>query len=167
MKHPRHDFDVEKLVNQSTTENCFICEFLSGNPDFPHVEVFSTGEHTVFLDRYPTMFGKVFVAPTQHFEGVTADFSLKTYLDMQTLVYQTAEAVRRALNPERIYVLSLGSKAANSHVHWHIAPLPAGVPLEQQQYHALMHEHGTVHISPEERSRYAKQLREYLESVVA
>jgi hypothetical protein len=34
-------------------------------------------------------------------------------------------------------VLSLGSQQANRHVHWHLAPLPPGVPFEQQQLAAL------------------------------
>jgi hypothetical protein len=45
--------------------------------------------------------------------------------------------LRRAVPTERLYILSLGSQAANRHVHWHIAPLPPGVPLEEQQYAAL------------------------------
>lgn len=44
-------------------------------------------------------------------------------------------------------MLSLGSLAANAHVHWHEAPLPPSVRLEEQQYHALMHEYGALEIS--------------------
>jgi hypothetical protein len=45
--------------------------------------------------------------------------------------------VSRAVPTERLYVLSLGSRQGNSHVHWHLAPLPPGVPFEQQQLAAL------------------------------
>jgi hypothetical protein len=38
---------------------------------------------------------------------------------------------------ERLYVLSLGSQQGNRHVHWHIAPLPPGLPFDQQQFAAL------------------------------
>jgi hypothetical protein len=31
----------------------------------------------------------------------------------------------------------LGSAQGNSHVHWHLAPLPPGVPFEEQQLAAL------------------------------
>ena len=41
---------------------------------------------------------------------------------------------------ERLYVLSLGSQDGNSHVHWHLAPLPPGVPYGDQQFNALMAE---------------------------
>ena len=50
-------------------------------------------------------------------------------------------------------------KGENSHVHWHVAPLPQGVPREQQQYHALMHENGVIEITPEEMTQFAEQLR--------
>ncbi len=53
------------------------------------------------------------------------------------MVFRVAEAVRAELNPERLYLLSLGSQQGNSHVHWHIVPLPAGVTYDQQQMAAL------------------------------
>jgi diadenosine tetraphosphate (Ap4A) HIT family hydrolase len=34
---------------------------------------------------------------------------------------------------ERRYVLSLGSQQGNRHVHWHVVPLPPGVPYHEQQ----------------------------------
>jgi diadenosine tetraphosphate (Ap4A) HIT family hydrolase len=80
-------------------------------------------------------------------------------LELQRLLYRVAEALRTLLRPERVYILSLGSQAANSHVHWHIAPLPKGVPLEQQQYYALMHENGVVETTPEEMAKLAQDLR--------
>ena len=63
---------------------------------------------------------------------------------------------------ERTYVLSLGSQQGNSHVHWHIAPLPPGVPYERQQFHALMAEHGVLAWSPEDAARLAALIREAL-----
>ena len=54
--------------------------------------------------------------------------------------------LRRSVPTERLYVLSLGSHQGNAHVHWHIAPLPPGVPYREQQYAALMHENGYLDI---------------------
>ncbi len=54
---------------------------------------------------------------------------------------QRRTAVAGALPTGRMYSLSLGSQQGNSHVHWHVAPLPPGVPYEQQQFYALMSEH--------------------------
>ena len=39
----------------------------------------------------------------------------------------------RLLATERLYVLSLGSQQGNRHVHWHVVPLPPGVPYREQQ----------------------------------
>jgi hypothetical protein len=50
------------------------------------------------------------------------------------------------LPTERLYVLSLGSQQANRHVHWHLAPLPPGVPYEQQQTALFAPELGTLDI---------------------
>ena len=35
--------------------------------------------------------------------------------------------------PERIYIASFGSHQMNAHVHFHIHPLPPGVPVREQQ----------------------------------
>ena len=45
--------------------------------------------------------------------------------------------MRRVTGTERVYIASLGSQQANRHVHWHVAPLPPGVPLEEQQFVAM------------------------------
>jgi diadenosine tetraphosphate (Ap4A) HIT family hydrolase len=89
------------------------------------------------MNKYPTLEGYVLVAPLDHLEQVTGDMSAAGYLELQAFVYCVAEAVRKVMEPERVYILSLGSQSANTHIHWHIAPLPHGVPLEEQQYHAL------------------------------
>lgn len=63
------------------------------------------------------------------------------------------------LRPERTYLLSLGSQQANSHLHWHIAALPPGVPPGRQQYHALMAENGILDQTPDEIAGLATRLR--------
>jgi len=126
--------------------------------------VCQTDTAIAFLNKYPTLFGCVIVAPKEHREQVTGDFSESEYLDLQRLIFGVAEGMRRILAPERIYILSLGSQAANAHVHWHIAPLPQGVPLEEQQYRALMHESGVVEVSDREQVAFAAELRRAIES---
>ena len=144
MTNERVPFDLDAYVARATSGRCFVCEFVGGNPNYAHDTVAETDSAIAFLNKYPTLFGYVIVAPKAHREQVTGDFDEIEYLELQRFVYRVAEAMRRVLAPERIYVLSIGSQAANAHVHWHIAPLPPGVPLEQQQYHALMHEGGVI-----------------------
>ena len=90
-----------------------------------------------FLNRYPSLYGYALVAPKGHREQVTGDFSLDDYLHLQAVVHRVGEAIRQVVPTERLYVLSLGSQQANRHVHWHLAPIPPGLPFEQQQLAAL------------------------------
>ena len=99
------------------------------------------------------------MAPKRHVEEVTGDYSEAEYVEIQAFIYRVTEAIRKVLVPERIYILSLGSQAATSHVHWHIAPLPPGVSLEKQQYYALMHEHGIIEMSEQDRKDFVKEVR--------
>jgi diadenosine tetraphosphate (Ap4A) HIT family hydrolase/pimeloyl-ACP methyl ester carboxylesterase len=116
---------------------CFICETVAGSPGFRHHVVYEDDAAVAFLNRYPALLGHVLVAPKEHREHVTADFGEEEYLALQAVVRRVGEAVRQAVPAERLYVLSLGSQEANRHVHWHVAPLPPGVPLEEQQLAAL------------------------------
>ncbi|HEX6871159.1 MAG TPA: hypothetical protein VF163_08680, partial [Micromonosporaceae bacterium] len=81
------------------------------------------------------------------------------YLRLQSVVYRVARAVEAVVRPERTYVLSLGSQQGNAHLHWHIAPLPPGLPYEQQQFRALMMEHGVIPWSPERATALARDIR--------
>ena len=153
----RQPFDVESL--RPISGSCFICEFVKGNPKYGHVEIARTDYAVAFMNKYPTLEGYVLVAPTEHLEQVTGDMDETDYLELQKFIYRMAEAVRSVMHPERVYILSLGSQAANSHVHWHIAPIPPGLPLEEQQYHALMHEYGAVEVSNSEQERLAERIR--------
>jgi diadenosine tetraphosphate (Ap4A) HIT family hydrolase len=112
----------------------------------------------IFLNKYPVLYGYTLVAPAQHREQVTGDFSLQDYLALQRIVYRTAEAVRRILATERVYILSLGSQQGNRHVHWHIAPLPFGVPFQEQQLEALKMENGILAIPEDEMEKLARKI---------
>ena len=152
----RTPFDTNQLRPEPDT--CFICEFIDGNPKYDHVEVARTDHAVAFMNKYPTLEGYVLVAPLDHREQVTGDMSAAEYIELQTFIFRVAEAVRKETQPERVYILSLGSQSANSHVHWHIAPLPAGVPLEEQQYHALMHENGALVTTDSELAELAERI---------
>jgi histidine triad (HIT) family protein len=139
---------------------CFVCAFVAGDPEFSHETVHEDGEHIAFLDRYPTLPGKVLVAPKRHIEHVVRDLSEPAYLRLMGVVRGVALAVEDVLAPERTYLLSLGSRQGNAHLHWHIAGLPEGVPYREQQFHALMTENGVLAMSAEESAGLAARLRE-------
>ena len=132
---------------------------LAGNAEFEHAVVYEDDSVIAFLNRYPTLYGYVLVAPKEHREQVTGDFTLSEYLDFQAVVYRVGEAIRKTVPTERLYVLSLGSQQANSHVHWHLAPAPPGLPLEQQQGAALSSS-VVLDIGPAEQADLAARLRD-------
>src|SRR5918999_2960221 len=153
----RRTIDWEAL-RREVGDRCFICELLAGNPEFRHHVVYEDGHSVAFLQRFQTLYGYVIVAPREHREQVTGDFRLDEYLALQAVVYRVGEAVRRAVPTERLYVLSLGSQYGNSHVHWHLAPLPPGVPVEEQQLAALDTDQG-LDLSEDELEALAARIR--------
>jgi hypothetical protein len=52
---------------------------------------------------------------------------------------------------------------ANRHVHWHLAPLPPGVPFEEQQLAALDWSRGVLDLSDDEQRALAGAIRAYVE----
>ncbi|MBR8741195.1 HIT family protein [Nocardiopsis sp. MG754419] len=151
--------DLAAYTERSRTGPCFVCAFLSGDPDHRHATVYEDDDHVAFLDRYPTLPGKVLVAPKAHVEHVVAGLDEGAYTRLMLLVREVALAMESAFEVERTYLLSLGSQQGNSHLHWHVAALPPGVPYEQQQYHALMGENGVLVPTPGEVESLAERLR--------
>lgn len=158
-------FDMAAYIEQITKGPCFICEILAGNPDYPHHVIYEDEQAIVFLNKYPILRGYTLVAPRQHREQVTGDFTQAEYLQLQALIYRVTEAVRRVVPAERVYLLSLGSQQGNSHIHWHIAPLPPGVPFLEQQLEALHVEDRILDLSDEEMSSLAAQIRAAMKQV--
>jgi diadenosine tetraphosphate (Ap4A) HIT family hydrolase len=54
------------------------------------------------------------------------------YLQLQRIVYIVTEAVRHEVQVERMYLCSFGRNEGNAHVHWHVAPVPQGLPFHEQ-----------------------------------
>ncbi|MER6723066.1 HIT family protein [Streptomyces halstedii] len=158
----RKQFDLEAYEARARIGPCFVCAFLKGEPGYAHDLVYEDADHVAFLDRWPTLPGKVLVAPKAHVEDVVSGFSEDGYMRMMQAVRRVARAVEDVLEPERVYLLSLGSRQGNPHVHWHVAALPPGTPYEQQQFHALMAEHGVADVAPAQTARIATELRRRL-----
>jgi diadenosine tetraphosphate (Ap4A) HIT family hydrolase len=138
---------------------------LAGNPDYPHDVVWAGPDAVAFLARYNTLLGHTLVAPRAHREQVTGDFPIEEYLSLQRLVYHVGEALRRELSTERLYILSLGSQSGNRHVHWHVAPLPPGVPYEHQQFGAFSWDRGILALPDEEMAALARRIGARVEAM--
>lgn len=136
----RLPFDVTAYERRVRRGGCFICAIVRGDPRQDEHVIYRDETAIALLSRYPTLRGYSLVAPIRHRERVVADFDRNEYLALQAVVHRLGVAIGEVLPTERLYVLSLGSQQGNRHVHWHVAPLPPGVPYEQQQYAALMAE---------------------------
>lgn len=115
-----------------------------------------------FLSRYPTLLGHCLVAPKRHVESWVQDLDEAEHLALQRVVHRVARAVAAVVPTERMYCLSLGSQQGNAHLHWHIAPLPPGVPYEQQQGYALSARNGVLDIDDSSQADLAQAIRSRL-----
>ena len=164
MDAERVPIDLAAYEQQIRTGHCFVCAVVQGNPSYDYEQViFEDDAHIAFLDRYPTLHGKVLVAPKAHIEHVVRGLSREAFLDLLAVVHRVARAVEQVVVSERTYLASMGSQQGNAHVHWHIAPLPPGTPFERQQFHALMLEGGVIPWSAAQAAALATDLRTVLE----
>ena len=151
--------DLEAYERRARSGQCFICALVAGEPGSEHEIVYDDGEHLAFLSRYPTLYGYTLVVPRRHVERVHRDLDRAAYLRLQAVVYLVSQALGAVVPCERVYVLSLGSQQGNSHIHWHIAPLPPGTPYVEQQYYALMAENGVIPWDAQQAAVLGRQLR--------
>jgi len=161
----RKSFDLDSYTERIQNSPCFICEMIAGRLEGNHV-IYQDDAFIAFLNKYPVLYGYVLVAPIKHKEHVTGDFTVDEYLALQHAIYRTAEAVRKSVETERVYILSLGSQQGNRHVHWHIAPLPHDVPFKNQQLEALGVENGVLDIPDHEMQELAKLIRQNMDLTV-
>ena len=161
MPGERRPVDLAPYVQRSLEGPCFICALARGTPDRPHHIVYEDEGAVAWLGIFQVLRGYTLVAPRAHREHVAGDFASDEYVALQRVVQLVGEGVRAAVPTERLYVLSLGSRQGNSHVHWHIAPLPPGVPYEEQQLAALdVERRGVLDLDEEDLAALAMRIRE-------
>ena len=147
---------TQRLVDDGRDGRCFICDLVR-DPSGEHV-MYQDELCIAFLAKYPTMRGRSLVAPIEHRTHVVGDFSEAEYLALQSRVYRLGRAISAAFLTDRLYVLSLGSNDGVAHVHWHLAPLPPGVPFIEQQLHALDIANGYLDLSPDDQAAIATRI---------
>lgn len=159
----RKRFDFERYERR-VRGPCFVCAFLAGDPNYAHHKVYEDDESVAFLSRFPTLLGYCLVTPKRHIEDWVRELTEAEFLALQGVVHRVARAVATAVPTERMYALSLGSQQGNAHLHWHIAPLPPGVPYEGQQHHALMAENGILDVTEADQVALAQRIRGHISS---
>lgn len=152
-------FDMEQYSHRVHDGPCFVCAMLAGHPDYVHHTVYEDDEFVAFLNRFPALRGYCLVAPRRHIEDWVHDLDVAEFLRLQAVVHRVARAVAAVVPTERMYALSLGSRQGNAHLHWHVAPLPPGIPYEQQQFHALMAENGVLEMDESSQAALARAIR--------
>jgi histidine triad (HIT) family protein/ATP adenylyltransferase len=152
-------FDRDAYVRRVQEGPCFVCALLAGDPDYQHHILYEDEDTIAFLTRRPTLLGYCLVSPKRHVESWVEDLSETEFLALQAIAYRLARVIGRVLPTERMYSLSLGSQQGNAHLHWHLAPLPPGVPYHEQQYHALMAENGVLDVDDEAQAAIAERIR--------
>lgn len=159
LPHDRIRFDSDAYSRRSREGPCFVCAIVAGHPEYRHDDVYEDGATIAFLARPSTLLGYCLVAPKRHVESWLDDLDESEFLALQRVVRMVATSVASVVPTERMYSLSLGSQQGNAHLHWHIAPLPPGVPYHQQQYHALMAENGVLDVDDEAMAELAGRIR--------
>ena len=154
----RYHPDMDALHHGFRTQPCFVCRILAGNNERPQHFVYEDDKAIAFLDAFPRAYGYTLVAPKEHREQVTADFTVERYLGLQQLVYRVTEAVREEVGAERMYLFTFGSNQGNSHVHWHVVPLPPGAPYEEQQGAWTSWSRGVLKVPEEEMASLAARI---------
>jgi diadenosine tetraphosphate (Ap4A) HIT family hydrolase len=160
----RIPFDADAYERRVREGPCFICGLAAGEAEIRgvNVMVYEDDDVLVFLNRSPTLRGYTLVCPRRHVERVAGEFSEAEYLHLQRWVYRVGRAIEHVVPTERLYILSLGSQQGNRHVHWHVAPLPPGVPYREQQLAALSMSRGLVPLTAQEALELAEAIRRQL-----
>jgi diadenosine tetraphosphate (Ap4A) HIT family hydrolase len=159
----RRRVDVAAYERRARSGPCFVCAIARGEAELPNPLVYEDDRAIAWVSPYQTQLGYTLVAPRAHVEHATGDFDEDEYAALQRVVHRVGEAVRRAVPTERLYVLSLGSRDGNAHVHWHLVPLPPGVPYAEQQLAALDWERaGVLDLGAEELEALAASIRREL-----
>jgi histidine triad (HIT) family protein/ATP adenylyltransferase len=151
-------FDVGEYARRVGGGPCFVCGFVEGRADYRHHLVYEDDDTVAFLNRYPTLLGYCLVAPKRHLESWVHDMEPSEFLRFQGIVHATARAIAATVPTERMYSMSLGSRQGNAHLHWHLAPLPPGIPYERQQFHAVMAENGILAVDDGQQAALAGEI---------
>ena len=149
---------VDELRERNERGECFICDLVQHGHQQGHI-VFEDEVAVAFLPRRLTMPGRVLLAPRQHRTEVVDDFTEAEYISLQRRVHRVGRAVTTAFETERLYIFSFGARDGVAHVHWHIAALPPGVPLMEQQHNAVMMEKGHLDLSASDMEIIAEKIR--------
>ena len=106
---------------------CMACDVLAGSIEAPGGVIHETRHWTVDHAVPRWIRGWLIVKPKRHVEHL-AELSPEEAAELGPLVRATSAAVARILEPQRVYVLSLGEEV--HHIHLHVIPRYRELPPE-------------------------------------
>jgi len=83
MTYQRYPIDIKAYTKQSQDAPCFICRIVTRDIIERHSIIYEDDTAIVFFSKHQLLYGYTLVAPRQHREQVTGDFSLEEYLALQ------------------------------------------------------------------------------------
>ncbi|MFI6996391.1 HIT family protein [Nocardia sp. NPDC050175] len=132
------DAYIARVQAENAAGQCFICELTDEQTTRPRETVAYRDEHCiVFIPPYPRLYAYRLLAPRRHATNVVSDFTEDDYLALQLRIHRLGRVLTQITPTERLYVFSFGSMQGVAHVHWHLAPLPPGIPFREQQFAAV------------------------------
>lgn len=125
--------DMVRRGFQRTETGCVMCDLARRRDGAEQnaLRIRDDEQAVVVLDRYASTRGHLLVILRRHVERTT-DLSLRTYLDVQRLVFEANVALEKLFAPPRIYTATLGSPSATTsappamsfpHLHVHVLPI--------------------------------------------
>jgi diadenosine tetraphosphate (Ap4A) HIT family hydrolase len=74
--------DMEAMHHSFRTQPCFVCLMVGGDARLPKNIIYEDVGAIVFLGGYPRAYGYTLVAPKEHREQVTGDFTMEEYIEL-------------------------------------------------------------------------------------
>ena len=109
--------------------NCVFCEIADGTRHA--YTVYDDDSHMAFLDLHPVVPGHTLIIPKRHYQTIT-EMSPESVGRLFSLVPQISQAILKATGTAAFNVGQNNGSEANQvvpHVHVHIIPRQAGVPI--------------------------------------
>lgn len=132
------DAYMDRVQADNAAGRCFICELADEQTTRERETLAYRDEHcVVFFPPWPRLYAYCLLAPRHHATNVVSDFTEGDYLALQLRIHRLGRVLTEVTPTERLYVFSFGSMQGVAHVHWHVAPLPPGIPFREQQFAAV------------------------------
>jgi diadenosine tetraphosphate (Ap4A) HIT family hydrolase len=107
-------------------ETCLSCEVIAGRVASPGGFIFESDDWVlVHQVSPPSLAGFLILQPRRHVEQI-ADLTMEEASEFGPVLRRATQALTRVVQPEKIYVCSLGSGV--KHVHFYLIPVSAEMP---------------------------------------